>query len=177
MSKTTLELPADLLRRVKARAAEQGRSMKSLITEVLENTLRQAEPPTAAWRAVFGRAKPGSTRYVDRSVTELRRVDQGLGMILDTNAVSGLLEGHPTLEVLLAREIRHELPVIVGGCAAVDLASAVLAAVALGRRLTRHGDDLGNLDPADLASNGWHGRDGDGAKLFAISLYIERCLC
>lgn len=36
-------------------------------------------------------------------------------MILDTNAVSGLLEGHPTLEALLAREVRHELPVIVIG--------------------------------------------------------------
>lgn len=36
-------------------------------------------------------------------------------MILDTNAVSGLLEGHPTLEALLAREARHELPVIVIG--------------------------------------------------------------
>jgi plasmid stability protein len=77
VTKTTLELPADLLRRVKARAAEQGRSMKSLITEALENTLRQAEPPAAGWRAVFGRAKPGSTRDVDRSVKELRRVDPG----------------------------------------------------------------------------------------------------
>jgi tRNA(fMet)-specific endonuclease VapC len=36
-------------------------------------------------------------------------------MILDTSAVSGLLEGHPTLEALLAREVRHELPVIVIG--------------------------------------------------------------
>jgi tRNA(fMet)-specific endonuclease VapC len=36
-------------------------------------------------------------------------------MILDTNAVSGLLEGHPALEALLAREVRHELPVIVIG--------------------------------------------------------------
>ena len=61
MSKTTLELPADLIRRVKARAAEQGRSMKSLITEALENTLRQAEPMVVGWRAVFGRAKLGST--------------------------------------------------------------------------------------------------------------------
>src|SRR5436190_17064624 len=43
------------------------------------------------------------------------RGPQGLGMILDTNAVSGLLEGHPTLEALLAREVRHELPVIVIG--------------------------------------------------------------
>jgi hypothetical protein len=34
-------------------------------------------------------------------------------MILDTNAVSGLLEGHAALEALLARKVRHELPVIV----------------------------------------------------------------
>jgi hypothetical protein len=75
VTKTTLELPADLLRRVKARAAEQGRSMKSLITEALENTLRPGQPETAGWRAVFGRAKPGSTRDVDRRIDELRRVD------------------------------------------------------------------------------------------------------
>src|SRR5215470_8039023 len=36
-------------------------------------------------------------------------------MILDTNAVSGLLEGDPALEALLARAERHELPVIVVG--------------------------------------------------------------
>ncbi|HEX7839491.1 MAG TPA: Arc family DNA-binding protein [Kofleriaceae bacterium] len=75
MTKTILELPTDLLRRVKARAAEQGRSMKSLITEALENTLRQGQPATRGWRAVFGRAEPGSTRDVDRHVGEIRRVD------------------------------------------------------------------------------------------------------
>ena len=48
--------------------------MNSLITEALENALHQAEPPMAGWRSVFGRAKPGSTRDVDRSVKELRRV-------------------------------------------------------------------------------------------------------
>ncbi|HEX2685600.1 MAG TPA: PIN domain-containing protein [Kofleriaceae bacterium] len=36
-------------------------------------------------------------------------------MILDTNAVSGMLEGDSALEALLAREARHELPVIVIG--------------------------------------------------------------
>jgi len=75
VTKTTLELPADLIRRVNARAAEQGRSMKSLITEALENTLRREAPPAVGWRAVFGRAKPGSTQDVDRYVKELRRVD------------------------------------------------------------------------------------------------------
>ena len=75
MAKTTLELPGDLLRRVKARAAEQGRSMKSLVTEALENTLRGGRPPTPGWRAVFGRAKRGATRDVDRRIAEARRVD------------------------------------------------------------------------------------------------------
>jgi len=75
MTKTTLELPADLLRRVKARAAEQDRSMKSLVTEALENTLRRGQSTTTGWRTVFGRAKPGSTHDVDRRIDELRRVD------------------------------------------------------------------------------------------------------
>jgi plasmid stability protein len=75
MAKTTLELPADLLRRVKSRAAQEGRSMKSLITEALENTLRQGKGSNGGWRAVFGRATPGSTRDVDRRIRELRRVD------------------------------------------------------------------------------------------------------
>ena len=36
-------------------------------------------------------------------------------MILDTNAVSSLLEGDTALEAVLARELRHELPVVVIG--------------------------------------------------------------
>lgn len=36
-------------------------------------------------------------------------------MILDTNAVSDLLEGNAALEALLGRSSRHELPVIVIG--------------------------------------------------------------
>ena len=36
-------------------------------------------------------------------------------MILDTNAVSDLLEGNSALAALLARASRHELPVIVIG--------------------------------------------------------------
>ena len=77
MAKTTVELSSELMRRVKARAAEQGRSMKSLITEALENTLRggQTAHSTRGWRAVFGRAPAGSTRDVDLRIKELRRVD------------------------------------------------------------------------------------------------------
>lgn len=49
--------------------------MKSLVTEALENTLRGSRPSVAGWRAVFGRARDGATRDVDRRIAELRRVD------------------------------------------------------------------------------------------------------
>ena len=75
MARITLELPTDLLRRVKTRAAEQGRSMNSLVTEALETALRGDQQPTTGWRAVFGRARPGATREVARHLAELRRVD------------------------------------------------------------------------------------------------------
>lgn len=75
MAKTTLELPAGLMRRVKARAAEQGRSMKSLVTEALEHTLRQGAPANVGWRAVFGRAASGATKEVEQRVKEVRQVN------------------------------------------------------------------------------------------------------
>lgn len=37
--KTTLELPDDLLRAIKVRAAQEGRSMKDLLTELLRTAL------------------------------------------------------------------------------------------------------------------------------------------
>src|SRR5215475_1714751 len=43
------------------------------------------------------------------------RRPEGLGVILDTNAVSALFVGDRALERLLSRASRHELPVIVIG--------------------------------------------------------------
>ena len=72
--KTTLELPATLLRRVKAAAALQGRSMKDLITEALEEHLTE-RPGKGGWRAVFGRASKADVRDVDRRIKVLERID------------------------------------------------------------------------------------------------------
>jgi predicted nucleic acid-binding protein len=58
-------------------------------------------------------------------------------MILDTNAVSSLFEGDPALETLLARQTRHELPVIVIGEYRYGLARARNR-----RRLTQLVDEL-----------------------------------
>ena len=50
--KTTLDLPDDLMRAVKIRAAEENRKLKDIITELLRRGLAQpsAVPPTARQR-------------------------------------------------------------------------------------------------------------------------------
>lgn len=42
--KPTLELPEDLLRQIKVRAAEEGRTMTDLLTELLRRALGPAKP-------------------------------------------------------------------------------------------------------------------------------------
>jgi hypothetical protein len=55
--KTTLEIPDPLFRRVKARAAERGQSLKELVTEALQEKLAKqgaassGDPP---WMSGFG---------------------------------------------------------------------------------------------------------------------------
>jgi hypothetical protein len=72
--KTTLDLPEALLRRTKAEAAHQGRSMKDVIVEALEEKLRRKPSSVAGWRVAFGRASPAAVRDVARHLAELERV-------------------------------------------------------------------------------------------------------
>ena len=73
--KTTLELPNDLLRRTKAEAARQGRSMKDVVVEAIEEGLRRQRESRVGWRAVFGRASRAAVRDVDRHLADFERVD------------------------------------------------------------------------------------------------------
>lgn len=55
--KTTVEIPDDLFRDVKAAAARQGRSLKSVVTEALADKMRaagNAAPTEPPWRRAFG---------------------------------------------------------------------------------------------------------------------------
>ena len=72
--KTTLELPEGLLRRTKAEAAQQGRSMKDVVVEALEEKLRKKTSSVAGWRVAFGRAPAAAVRDVDRHLLDLERV-------------------------------------------------------------------------------------------------------
>ena len=66
--KTTLDLPDPILRQAKARAALKGLSMKSFITQAIEEKLsadsRSARKPQG-WRTVFGKAPKGAAAEVD----------------------------------------------------------------------------------------------------------------
>jgi plasmid stability protein len=44
--KTTLDLPDDLMREVKIRAATQGKRLKDIVTELMRNGLRVDNSPT-----------------------------------------------------------------------------------------------------------------------------------
>ena len=68
--KTTLEMPETLYRRLKSHAAQRGVSVRLVVTEAVEATLREQKPKNGkltGWRAAFGMA-PGSAREINRIV-------------------------------------------------------------------------------------------------------------
>ena len=73
--KTTVDLPPELLRRVKVQAAIEGSSIKELLIEALRQRLATNRPShPVGWRAVFGRAKRPEVRDVDRRLSELEQI-------------------------------------------------------------------------------------------------------
>lgn len=76
--KTTLEIPDELYRQVKALAALSGRTVKDLVNELLRKTVAEdrATPGERGWRSVFGEAHPAEVRRVQSIIDdELSRVD------------------------------------------------------------------------------------------------------
>ncbi len=79
--KTTLDLPDEIFRQSKARAALLGQSLKSFVAEALtahlaEESAGEHEPP---WRSLFGAATRLQVSEVDAVVeAEFGRVDPAL---------------------------------------------------------------------------------------------------
>jgi hypothetical protein len=55
--KTTLEIPDELFRRAKFAAAEQGISLRGLVTEALAEKLRACGREDKPWRKSFGQLR------------------------------------------------------------------------------------------------------------------------
>ena len=74
--KTTIEIPDPLFRKVKARAAERGQSLKQLVAEALQDKLsartRHSLPDEPEWMRGFGglRRLRQETRRVQARVDE-----------------------------------------------------------------------------------------------------------
>jgi hypothetical protein len=77
--KTTLEIPDELFRATKARAASRGETLKTFVCDTLQARLEKeggAPRREPGWRAVFGRARADEVREVDAVLDdELERVD------------------------------------------------------------------------------------------------------
>lgn len=81
--KTTLELPDDLFRIAKSRAAAQGRSLKDFFTEALQDKIAQEDARAGeepAWMNLFGQfGKTEEDRAENQQIQH--RIDQEFGKI------------------------------------------------------------------------------------------------
>jgi hypothetical protein len=70
--KTTLEIPEPLFRRAKLLAARDGKTLKQLVNEALEEKLRAAASAEPPWRGHFGklRAHKAELSKVDAAISE-----------------------------------------------------------------------------------------------------------
>jgi hypothetical protein len=70
--KTTLEIPEPLFRRAKLLAARDGKTLKQLVNEALEEKLRAAASAEPPWRGQFGklRALKAELSKVDAAISE-----------------------------------------------------------------------------------------------------------
>ncbi|NOY94231.1 MAG: hypothetical protein GXP55_23890 [Deltaproteobacteria bacterium] len=76
--KTTLEIPDEVYRQIKALAALEGRSVRDLVNTLLRKRLedRRAADEERGWRSVFGKAPAGDVARVQASIDEeFSRVD------------------------------------------------------------------------------------------------------
>jgi len=76
--KTTLEIPDDVYRQIKALAALEGRSVRDLVNTLLCKRLeeRSSAGEEPGWRSVFGKAPAGEIARVQATLDqEFSRVD------------------------------------------------------------------------------------------------------
>lgn len=71
--KTTLEIPDAVYRKIKARAAAQGQSVKGFVNEAVQEKLEQVNGKSgvpSSWRSLFGRASAKVVQSVQQRIDE-----------------------------------------------------------------------------------------------------------
>jgi hypothetical protein len=73
--KTTLDIPDAIYREIKARAAQQGGTVRAFFLEAIQEKLN-GQRRTAGWRSVFGKAARDEVQFVQRIIDEeFSRID------------------------------------------------------------------------------------------------------
>lgn len=73
--KTTLDIPDAIYRAIKARAAQQGRTVRAFFLEAIQEKLN-GKRRKAGWRSVFGKAAQDEVQSVQRIIDEeFSRID------------------------------------------------------------------------------------------------------
>jgi len=76
--KTTLEIPDQLFRKIKATAALSGKSLKDFVTDAVKEKLaRPAQGRKEGWRAVFGTLPPKAAKEMRAIINdpEFRKIE------------------------------------------------------------------------------------------------------
>jgi hypothetical protein len=85
--RTTVDLPDDLLRRAKSRAALNGTTLKELITRFVEQGLRRSAPTTATYGRRRRSELPVARAATGQPLPDLTNAD--LYRILDEDEAAG----------------------------------------------------------------------------------------
>jgi len=94
--KTTVEIPDNLYRQIKARAALKGETIKAFFLEAVREKLAGPVPESTpieeqktGWRAVFGKADPEDMAELQRIIDEdCRKIDYAEWGLPDPDAPS-----------------------------------------------------------------------------------------
>lgn len=74
--KTTLEIPDELFKKAKARAALANISLKKFVCGALHEKINRPQSTKGGWRAVFGKARSSDLKAVNKVIErEFARLD------------------------------------------------------------------------------------------------------
>lgn len=94
--RTTVEIPDNLYRQIKAHAALKGQTIKAFFLDAVREKMAGSSPESSpsqeqetGWRAVFGKADPGDMAELQRIIDEdCRKIDYAEWGLPDPDAPS-----------------------------------------------------------------------------------------
>jgi hypothetical protein len=80
--RTTLELPDDLFRKLKLRAVSEGKTLKTIVHEIIMQAVNNTPTESSSWKRptrfgklIRGEAGPAMKRMSNQTIAELEEAD------------------------------------------------------------------------------------------------------